>query len=246
VARVAMARGARVLRSGWPGASRARNLGARAARGDLIAFVDDDVRVDRGWATAVRACFERHPEVAFVTGRIAVPGHQRHLHRPVAILDGDLPLTFRGVVAPVAGHGANLALRRAAFDVVAGFDEAFGPGARFRAAEDHVLFDRLLAAGLVGRYEPSVSAVHDQWRQRWSLVALEWAYGVGSGARLAGLRKRAPALAADVARTTLWRDGLRSVPRSVREGHELNSAFVAARVAGTVTGFVAATLRPRD
>src|SRR5947209_2614703 len=67
VASVAAAHGARVLRAGWPGTSRARNLGTRSAQGDVIAFVDDDVRVAPGWEAALLRCLDEHPDVAFVT-----------------------------------------------------------------------------------------------------------------------------------------------------------------------------------
>jgi glycosyltransferase involved in cell wall biosynthesis len=245
VAAVAVDRGARLVRSGWPGTSRARNLGARAAAGDAIAFVDDDVRVSPGWASALRVCLAAHPEAAFITGRVAVPRHQRDAHRPVAVADHDRPLEFAGVDSAVLGHGANMAVRRRPFDAVGGFDESFGPGARYRAAEDHDLFDRLLAAGFAGRYEPAVAAEHEQWRQRWALVGLEWAYGVGTGARLERLRRTSPALARNIVAASLWRDGLRTIPRSLRDGHELNVAFVGARLAATVAGFGTALLRSR-
>jgi hypothetical protein len=243
VAGVAADHGARVVRCGWPGTSRARNLGARVATGDAVAFVDDDVRVSRGWAGALSACLDDHPGTAFVTGRISVPARQRDAHRPVAIADHDRALEFAGVDSAVLGHGANMAVRRPPFDAVGGFDESFGPGARYRAAEDHDLFDRLLAAGFAGRYDPAVAAEHEQWRQRWALVSLEWAYGIGTGARLARLRRTSPALAGSIVAASLWRDGLRTIPQSIRDGHELNVAFVGARLAATVAGFGAALLR---
>jgi glycosyltransferase involved in cell wall biosynthesis len=243
VAVVAADRGARLVRSGWPGTSRARNLGARTAAGEAVAFVDDDVRVWPGWASALRACLDDHPEAAFITGRVTVPEHQRDAHRPVAVADHDHSLEFAGVDTAVLGHGANMAVRRQPFDAVGGFDESFGPGARYRAAEDHDLFDRLLAAGFAGRYEPSVAAEHEQWRQRWALVSLEWAYGIGTGARLERLRRTSPALAGSIVAASLWRDGLRTIPQSIRDGHELNVAFVGARLAATVAGFGSALLR---
>jgi glycosyltransferase involved in cell wall biosynthesis len=243
VAGVAADHGVRLLRSGWPGTSRARNLGARAAPGEAVAFVDDDVRVAPGWAAAVRECLDDHPDAAFITGRITVPAHQRDAHRPVAVADHDVPLEFAGTGTAVLGHGANVIVRRQPFEAVGGFDESFGPGARYRAAEDHDLFDRLLAAGFAGHYEPSIAAEHEQWRQRWALVGLEWAYGIGTGARLARLRRTSPELAGSIVATSLWRDGLRTIPQSIRDGHELNIAFVGARLTATATGFAAALLR---
>jgi hypothetical protein len=240
VATTALRHGARVLRAGWPGTSRARNHGAAAATSEVVAFVDDDVRVDATWATALCDAMSRHPDAAFMTGRIRVPAAQAAFHRPVAVLDAAEPAAFSGAAPRVLGHGANLAVRAEAFAAVDGFDEAFGPGARFRAAEDHVLFDRMLAAGYRGRYEPSMSAEHEQWRQRWALVRLELSYGWGTGARVARLLPSSPSTAAAVAGDALWRDGVRTVPASLIGGHELNAAFVAARIAGAASGFVAA------
>ena len=79
--------GARVIRCERPGVDRARNAGWRATTADLVLFVDDDVVVDGGWADAMAGAFARHPEAAFVTGRIDVPDHQADTDRPVAIKD---------------------------------------------------------------------------------------------------------------------------------------------------------------
>ena len=53
-----------------PGATRARNAGARAARGEVVAFVDDDVLVDRLWLRSLVLGFQAAPGVACVTGMI--------------------------------------------------------------------------------------------------------------------------------------------------------------------------------
>src|SRR5437879_777458 len=91
-----------------------------------------------------------------------------------ALRAGDDPAT--------AGSGANMAFRREAFDAVGGFDREFGPGARFRAAEDHELFWRVLRAGWVGRYTPDAVVVHEQWRGFGAFFAASFGYGFGSGA----------------------------------------------------------------
>ncbi|HEY5285510.1 MAG TPA: glycosyltransferase family A protein, partial [Solirubrobacteraceae bacterium] len=53
-----------------PGLACARNAGLRAARGELVAFTDDDVTVDPAWLPAIRASFEADPEVDCMTGLI--------------------------------------------------------------------------------------------------------------------------------------------------------------------------------
>src|SRR2546428_3124653 len=60
----------RVVLEPTPGATRARNAGARAARGDLLAFVDDDALPADGWLAALLAPFA-NPHVAAAGGRLA-------------------------------------------------------------------------------------------------------------------------------------------------------------------------------
>jgi GT2 family glycosyltransferase len=64
--------GATVVRETHPGISAARNCGLRAARGEIIAFTDDDVVVDPGWLTAIAERLLAHPQEACVTG-LTVP-----------------------------------------------------------------------------------------------------------------------------------------------------------------------------
>lgn len=232
---------ARHMRSD-PGASYQRNLGAFDAAHEIVAFVDDDVRVAPEWAKAIVDAFAAHPEVAFVTGRLDVPDDQQGYGRPVSVKSETEPVMLTPSMGGTLGHSANMAVRRSAFERVGGFDERLGPGAPFRAAEDGDLIDRLFAAGYVGRYEPAALGWHDQWRTRNDLVRLEWSYGIGQGARLARLtrfdRSRAKALAAEY----LWRNALRPLPSNVVRLNEYAVVFALARAAGASLGFIRAVL----
>lgn len=167
---LALARGASYLRCEAPGASRARNAGWRTARHDVVAFVDDDVRVAPAWAAAMSGRFARSPEAAFVTGRVSLPPGAPWTDVPIATKDEAEPVTLGPGTTGVLGHSANAAVRRAALQVVGGFDERLGACSGFRAAEDNDLWDRLLAAGFSGRYEPEAEAWHEQWRRRGQLL----------------------------------------------------------------------------
>jgi cellulose synthase/poly-beta-1,6-N-acetylglucosamine synthase-like glycosyltransferase len=60
----------RVVRESTPGISAARNAGVAHADGDVIAFTDDDVRVDRGWLLALGTRLTCQPELDAVSGLI--------------------------------------------------------------------------------------------------------------------------------------------------------------------------------
>ncbi|RBY75285.1 hypothetical protein DQ238_19860 [Geodermatophilus sp. TF02-6] len=55
--------GVRLLRQPVPGISAARNRGVAEAAGEIVAFTDDDVQVDRGWTRALAERFVTEPEV---------------------------------------------------------------------------------------------------------------------------------------------------------------------------------------
>jgi len=232
---VAKAHGARVIRCSTPGTSVARNAGWRAARGNWVAFVDDDVRVDPGWSNALHAAVSTSPDLSFLTGRLRLP---YQAERPVAVFDDANPIRIDRDTVEDVGHGANFAARRDALDAVGGYDESLGPGARWQAGEDLELIDRLIATGLNGRYEPGVSGYHVQWRTSRDLFSLEWRYGLGQGARLALLwqldRKRCRA----IAKRTTWDSGVIELYRSAVRGWERIAVRALIRLAGTSVGFV--------
>ena len=233
-----------VVRCDLPGVDRARNAGWRRARSELILFVDDDVVVDDGWADAMVACFEAHPEAAFVTGRIDVPEEQTGVERPVAIKDDEDPAVVDARTTGVIGHSASLGVRRSVLEAIGGFDESLGAGGRFRSAPEVDLFDRVFARGLTGRYEPGARAWHDQWRDTGGLVRLEWRYGLGTGARLSKLARTDRRRAQDVARDQLWDNGLRALVRRLLEGYQRAALFRLAFLGGATVGAVRASLVP--
>ena len=185
VGAAAAALGATVVRCDAPGTSRARNAGARAAAGDVVAFTDDDCVPSPDWVEALAAQFRRYPELGFLTGSVAplVEGRRRRLH--LSVVSSADPVVYPpapDVDGAVVGHGANMAWRRDALARIGGFDETLGPGAVLRAAEDQDAFWRARRAGVTGRYEPTVVVRHRQWRGLRGQMAAFHGYGVGAGA----------------------------------------------------------------
>jgi glucosyl-dolichyl phosphate glucuronosyltransferase len=146
------------------GLSFARNAGIRAAHGPLIAFTDDDVRVDGHWVTSVVRAFDEHPGADMVGGRVLPlwpappPGWLTTEHwAPLALADhGEtaIPITSD---RPICLVGANLACRRSLFEAVGTFTTALQ---RVRnsigSLEDHEFLLRVLRAGRFGVYDPRI------------------------------------------------------------------------------------------
>lgn len=144
------------------GLSAARNHGIAAARADLIAFTDDDVRVAPDWVRTIAALFASHEEIDLAGGRV-VPDWEAPppawLERtgvaPLALVDyGDGPRRIGGT-NPLCLVGANLAVRRQVFERVGPFSTAVQRVEHsIGSTEDHELELRAFAAGCTALYDP--------------------------------------------------------------------------------------------
>lgn len=163
-------------RSASVGLNPARNEGARLARGEILAFTDDDCTADQGWLTGGTRALEDRPEVGILFGKFApIPHDYKTTYVPYF-----LPQRFQELDGPdgagrwPAVAGANMFVRREAFERVNGFDECLGPGCRFRGGDDDDFAYRVLRTGYSGLIDPLTVVLH--WGAR--------AFGDGSGQRL--------------------------------------------------------------
>jgi GT2 family glycosyltransferase len=187
----------RYVRELRPGVSCARNRGLGEARGELVAFTDDDVVVDPGWLDGAVRGFDRSPSVACVTGLVPSArldtAEQRYFDRRVSWALGCAPRRYDRhgdleasplypYTAGQFGTGANFAFRTAVLRNLGGFDEALGPGTPAAAGEDLDLFVRTILAGHAIAYEPAAVVWHHHRDELGQLRRQLFNYGVGLAA----------------------------------------------------------------
>lgn len=153
------------------GLSHARNHGIRSSNGDILIFIDDDIRVNINWLQSIYNTFIAHKCDA-VGGRIHIEspselpkwispdmygflGHQDFGNEPHQ-MDGYIEFPF----------GGNMAIKRSAFDKIGLFDTDLGrKGTGLKKAElfkgeETDLFHRLAEAGGKFYYQPDALVLH--------------------------------------------------------------------------------------
>ncbi|MCH9734874.1 MAG: glycosyltransferase [Actinomycetia bacterium] len=192
----------RYAKENHPGLGWAHNCGLSHARGEIIAFTDDDVVVDRHWLIELVRGFALGSNVGCVTG-LVVPqeietlsqywfdvhsgfnkGFQRRVFDLRANRPGDRLFPYR---TSMFGTGANMAFRAAALRAVGGSDPALGPGTPAMNGEDLDMYFRIVNAGFQLVYQPSAFVHHLHRADYDSLRHQFYTYGVGFTAYLTKL-----------------------------------------------------------
>jgi glucosyl-dolichyl phosphate glucuronosyltransferase len=169
------------------GLSQARNAGIREARGDILAFMDDDVTVEPTWLENLTANLQ-DGEWSGAGGRILPeqgfsPPRWLALYGPYA-MGGFLALFDRGDTPREldwAPFGTNMAFRREMFEKYGGFRTDLGRcGDGLLSGEDTEFGRRLVSASERLHYEPSAVVYHpvpeNRLRKEYFLA---WSFGFG-------------------------------------------------------------------
>jgi O-antigen biosynthesis protein len=240
-----------------PGLDWARNRAISEARGEIIAFTDDDVIVDRGWVRALATVFAENPEVMAVTG-LVIPyelethaqilfeqyggfgrGFERRWYR-VDTLGGEKAAIRHGGAGKF-GTGANMAYRRLLFDRIGGFDPALDVGTATGGGGDLEMFFRVLKEGYTLVYESAALVRHRHRREYAQLRTQLTNNGIGFYSYLVRSALAYPDERLPFIRLGLWwfwRWNIRRLLISVIQPRRFPRDLILAELRGSFAGLV--------
>lgn len=176
------------VREPRPGLDIARNTGARAAKGSIIAYTDDDVELHPWWIYQVNETFAKTSASA-MTGLVIASelqtqsqqifekfwsfnrGYTDKLFDPYFLIDH----LEEGPPVWKIGAGANMAFKRSAFERAGFFDERLDVGAAGCNGDSEMWFRILLRGGSIN-YNPRAIVFHEHRREIKSLKKQLFSY----------------------------------------------------------------------
>lgn len=165
------------------GVCKSKNIGIYAARFEILVFTDDDCEIDSRFFSNLSVFHNEHSAPFIVGGRVELGDRS------------DAPITIKTDLAPDRfglsshafpggfAHGCNLSMTRNVTLLSGFWDERFGPGAEFRAAEDTEMIYRAHKHNIPIFYDPALLVHHYHGRKTKNDVrALNESYHYGNGA----------------------------------------------------------------
>jgi GT2 family glycosyltransferase len=184
------------IRENRRGLSWAHNRALEETTTDIVAFVDDDVIVDRHWLAAIAEGFSAGDDVGCVTGLI-LPSEMETPAQLMLEWHGGFAKGFAQRIydmnsnrpddplfpfaAGQLGSGANMAFKTKVLRRLGGFDSAIGIGTAARGGDDLAAFFRVVVKHQLA-YQPTAVIWHRHPREMSALRQQAFRYGVGFGA----------------------------------------------------------------
>jgi GT2 family glycosyltransferase len=229
----------------------ARNAAVRHATGELLAFLDDDVVVDRDWLDGLFTAWQSCPDAGGFTGlvlpyRLETEAQIQFEQRggfgrgfeAKRFHSASAENALHPVGAGIVGAGCNMTFDRSLLVSIGGFDEALDTGAPLPGGGDLDIFYRVLRSGRAMVYEPRYAVYHEHRESLPQLRRQYWTWGLGFMAFLAKSRRSDAALKSKQNAIVRWwlLDKLGALARAAwhLRGRELG--FLAAETCGGIVG----------
>ena len=210
--------GVRYVREFPPGLNFGRNRALREAEGEILAFLDDDVIVDKHWSFGLAQAWSANRDAVGITGQVLPMELETEAQIAFEIRGGfrrgfdrlrygpehpGNPLYPGG--AGIFGAGANMAFQTATLRKMGGFDEALDTGAAVPGGGDLDIFYRIIRAGYPLVYEPCFLVFH-QHRKEMKALATQYrrSWGLGFMCYIAKCYKTDPERRINLIRLVLW------------------------------------------
>lgn len=153
------------------GVSIARNHAVPQAKGEILAFVDDDIQIEANWLREIVQGFT-DPAVACVTGRVIPAGPicfasekaDRYYASQRALsswtLDASDPNWYQYILGEPVGFGCNMAFRKTFLERTALFPVDLGAGSLIGGGDEFYMYVQVLKHGFRIRHTPKAAATH--------------------------------------------------------------------------------------
>lgn len=163
-----------LIRQQNKGPAFARNAGATKAKGQYLAFLDDDCLADKNWLTVLTKQFEISPNR--MLGGKTINRLTKNIFAATSQLIIDFVYQFYNATPNKAQFFAanNMAMPTHLFHQLKGFDE------NFRTSEDRDLCARWLQAGLEMTYVADALIYHAHPLTFWQFCQQHFNYGKGA------------------------------------------------------------------
>ena len=239
------------VREPKPGLDFARNCALHTANTEWLAFLDDDVTVDRQWFTGWQEAWAENPDAGAVTG-LVLPYELETLAQILFERRGGFGRGFEKIRysqkfpsnplypcgAGIFGAGCNMAFRRQVLLDLGGFDEALDTGKPLPGGGDLDMFYRVVRAGHPLIYEPQYAVYHQHRREISQLRHQYWTWGLGFMAFVRKSIQSDPAMKTRLYQLIVWwlQDQLWQLQQSMFGCHILSPKMILAELWGGVVG----------
>lgn len=209
--------GVRYQKEARPGLDFARNHALHASEAEFVAFLDDDVVVDRNWFAGLVEAWGENPDAGGFTGLVLAfeleTRSQIIFERRGGFRRGFNKIRYGKsypgnmlypCAAGIFGSGCNMVFRRSVMLALGGFDEALDTGPPLPGGGDLDAFYRVVRAGHIIAYEPQLLAFHQHRREMAALRRQYWSWGIGHMAFTVKCYRADPVMRPIIHHLLLW------------------------------------------